>query len=134
MMKINDKSAENLSIPTNKYKNAPLSTDSKVSRDIKLKAQAQEMEAIFLTKMIKAMEQTIPKTDDSSSSSLSGMMFSGEMGKVMSKNGGIGLAKFIYNALKDKEVDLGDELSKLNDEINRDKAEMLNLDNKVYKP
>lgn len=133
-MKINDKSAENLSIGINKYKNLPLSTDSEASRDLKLKAQAQEMEAIFLTKMIKAMEQTIPKSEESSSNTLSNMMFSSEMGNMMAKSGGIGLAKFIYNALKDKEVDLGDELSKLNEEMNIDKSEMFNMNNKVFKP
>jgi Rod binding domain-containing protein len=90
------------------------------------------MEAIFLSRMIKAMEKTIPKSEESSSNSLSSMMFSSEMGSTMAKNGGIGLAKFIYNALKDKEVDLGEELSKLNNDSNLDKVQIMNLEKKVY--
>jgi Rod binding domain-containing protein len=131
-MKINNNSTEKLSIDTRKYKNLPKSAESKISRDIKLKAQAQEMEAIFLSRMIKAMEKTIPKSEESSSNSLSSMMFSSEMGSTMAKNGGIGLAKFIYNALKDKEVDLGEELSKLNNDSNLDKVQIMNLEKKVY--
>ncbi len=131
-MKIIDKSAENMINNTKMYKNLPESADSKIDRDKKLKAQAREMEAIFLTKMIKAMEQTIPKNEDSSSGTLSTMMFANEMGKTMAKGGGIGLAKFIYSALKDKDVDLGEELSKLNSELNQDKTQMLNLGNKVF--
>ena len=132
-MKINDKSADN-SINNNKiHKNLPLSTDSKLSRDIQLKAQAEEMEAIFLGKMIKAMEKTIPKSDDNSSNTLSSMLFSSEMGKTMAKSGGIGLAKFIYNSLKDKDVDISEELLKLNNELNQEKTSMINLDTKVLK-
>lgn len=132
-MKINNNSAEKIINTTNKYKNIPESADSTISREKKLMAQAQEMEAIFLTKMIKAMEKTIPKSEESTSGSLSSMMFSGEMGKSMSRSGGIGLAKFIFSALKDKEVDLGEELSKLNNEMNKDKTTMFNLGNKVLK-
>ncbi len=131
-MKIEDKSAENLINYTKMYKNLPLKAESKISRDIQLRTQAEEMESIFLTKMIKTMEQTIPKRDDSSSNTLSSMMFAGEMGKTMAKSGGIGLAKFIYNALKDKDVDLGEELSKLNNDLNQDNTQMLNLNNKVF--
>jgi Rod binding domain-containing protein len=131
-MKIDNNSAENTFKPINNNKNSVESADFDKSKDLKLRAQAEELEAIFLSKLVKAMEKTIPKNESGSTNTLSSMMFSSEMGKAMAKNGGIGLAKIIYNSLKDKDVDLGDELSKINDALNHDKAGMFELDNKVF--
>ena len=45
MMKIDNNSAENMMNLTNIDKNRPISTDSELSKDLKLKGQAEEMEA-----------------------------------------------------------------------------------------
>lgn len=133
-MKLHNNNEINLNKPKKAYHNLgqPSKVISKELRMKQLKAQSEEMEAIFLAKMIKAMEQTIPKDENSSQKSLSSMMFSGEMGKAIAKNGGIGLAKFIFSALKDKDADLGKELMKLNQEISHDKTQSFNLENKVF--
>jgi len=65
-MKIDDKSAENISNFTRINKNQTDFVDPELKRERKLKAQAEEMEAIFLTKLIKTMEKTIPKDENSS--------------------------------------------------------------------
>ena len=78
------------------------------------------------------MEKTIPKSKESNSNNLQTMMFASTMGKAMAKGGGIGLAKMIYTALKDKGNDIGDELSKINNDMNQENTEMLNLENKVF--
>ncbi len=132
-MKINDKSAENIINSTKIHKNRTDFADPQLKRERKLKAQAEEMEAIFLTKLIKTMEKTIPKDENSSSGSLSSMMFSSEMGKSMAKNGGIGLAKIIYQSLQDRDMDIGEELSKINESLNQDKTQGFNLDSEVFK-
>ncbi len=132
-MKIDDKSAENISNFTRINKKQTDFVDPELKRERKLKAQAEEMEAIFLTKLIKTMEKTIPKDENSSSASLSSMMFSSEMGKSMAKNGGIGLAKIIYQSLQDRDMDMGEELSKINESLNQDKTQGFNLDSEVFK-
>lgn len=129
MIKIDNNSAENTISFTKNDQNQTVSTDSELSKDLKLKAQAQEMEAIFLTKLIKTMEQTIPKSEESSGNNLHSMMFASSMGKAMAEGGGIGLAKMIYSALKDKDGDIGDELSKIQDGLNQDNSQMMELNN-----
>jgi len=131
-MKIDNNSAENMLNLTSIDQNRPISADTELSKDLKLKAQAEEMEAIFLTKLIKTMEQTIPKSEQSSGNNLHTMMFASSMGKAMAKSGGIGLAKMIYTSLCDKDSDIGDELSKINDNMNQDNTQILNLNNKVF--
>jgi len=55
------------------------------------------------------------------------------MGKSMAKNGGIGLAKIIYQSLQDRDMDMGEELSKINESLNQDKTQGFNLDSEVFK-
>ncbi|MCF7741395.1 MAG: rod-binding protein [Candidatus Marinimicrobia bacterium] len=72
------------------------------SRNIKLREKARDMESIFLSQMIKTMRKTIPDNPwGGSKNDLPSMMFSSVMGKAMAKSGGIGLAKKIFNSLKD---------------------------------
>mgnify|MGYP006303813723 CR=1 FL=1 len=72
------------------------------SRNIKLREKARDMESIFLSQMIKTMRKTIPDNPwGGSRNDLPSMMFSSVMGKAMAKSGGIGLAKKIFNSLKD---------------------------------
>jgi len=81
-------------------------------KDEKLWKASQEMEGVFLSILVKAMEKTVPEGSlTGSKNSLSKMMFSTVMGQEISKNGGIGLAKQIYQSLKEN----GDSaLTKLN--------------------
>src|SRR6056297_1023591 len=90
--------------------NIPKITDNNIeekknnSRILKIKDKAQEMEALFLTQMVKAMRKTVPDNSWSgtkSKNNLASMMFSSVMGKAMAKSGGIGLADEIFNSLKD---------------------------------
>lgn len=73
-----------------------------VRRDIQLRQQAKELEAIFLTQMIKAMRKTVPKNPwTESDNNLPNLMFESVMGKAMAGKGGLGLSKLIYDALRD---------------------------------
>jgi len=71
------------------------------ARDIQLREQAREMEALFLTQMVKAMRKTIPKNPWSGSgNNLPSIMFSSIMGKALATGGGVGLSEVIFNSLK----------------------------------
>lgn len=131
-MKIDNNSIENFNRITRIHQNLPVSADSEISKDVKLKAQAEEMESIFLTKLIKTMEATIPSSEESSGNNLKSMMFASSLGKAMARGGGIGLAKMIYSALREKDKDIGEELSKISNSLNEDNTQMFNLNNKVF--
>ncbi len=65
--------------------------------DLKLRHSAKQLEGLFLTFVLKAMEKTIPKFDDkASSNNLASMMFSLVLGEDLAEKGGVGLANFIY--------------------------------------
>ena len=79
--------------------NQKLSQDKK---DDKLWKASKQMEGVFLSILVKAMEKTVPEGSlTGSKNSLSKMMFSTVMGQEISKNGGMGLAKQIYKSLKE---------------------------------
>ncbi len=85
---------------TNTVKSAPKPTTDK--EDKKLKESAKQLEGLFLTFMLKAMEKTIPKFDDKEqSNNLANMMFSTVMGEDLARKGGMGLADFIYQNMKE---------------------------------
>ena len=85
----------NINIEQNKR---PASADK---RDEKLWKASKDMEGVFLSYLIKSMEKTIPEGGlTSSQNSLAKMMFSSVLGKEMAENGGIGLAKHLYQALE----------------------------------
>lgn len=70
-------------------------------RDEKLWKASKDMEGVFLSQLIKAMEKTIPKSGlTGSNNNLAKMMFSSVLGKEIANKGGIGLAKHIYEGLK----------------------------------
>jgi len=70
--------------------------------DKKLKESAKQLEGLFLTFMLKAMEKTVPKLDDGKkSNTLPSMMFSMVLGQDIAEKGGVGLADFIYKNMKD---------------------------------
>jgi len=68
-------------------------------KDPKLEQSAKELEALFLSYVLKSMEKTISIESDGKSNNLAKMMFSSVMGKEIAENGGIGLADFIYKSL-----------------------------------
>jgi len=69
--------------------------------DQKLRDASKQLEGQFLTFMLKAMEQTVQKGDDNEKSNLASMMFSSVIAEDVAQNGGIGLADYIYKALKE---------------------------------
>jgi len=69
--------------------------------EIKLRSGAKQLEGLFLTFVLKAMEKTIPRFDNKqNSNNLVSMMFSTVMGEDLARHGGVGLAKFIYQHMK----------------------------------
>ena len=74
---------------------------SSKNKDEKLWKASKEMEGVFISILVKAMEKTIPENSLSGSkNNLSKMMFSTVMGQEVAKNGGIGLAEKIYHSLE----------------------------------
>ncbi len=69
-------------------------------REAELKKKSSELEAVFLTQLIKSMEKTVPEGMGGGKNSMSSMMFSSVLGDAMSQNGGIGLSKMIFESLK----------------------------------
>ncbi|MEA3286027.1 MAG: rod-binding protein [Candidatus Marinimicrobia bacterium] len=80
-------------------KNSSPDTDLS-ARDIQLMKKSNELEAVFLTQLIKSMEKTIPDGLGGGKNSLSTMMFSSVMGDAMTQGGGIGLSKMIFASLR----------------------------------
>ena len=79
-------------------------SDEDIEKDILLKKKSRELEAIFLTQLMKVMERTVPKGEsEGSDNSLSSMMFSTVMGDSIAESGGIGLSDMLYQALKDRD-------------------------------
>jgi len=84
-------------------------------KDVKLEKSAKELEGLFLTFVLKAMEKTIPK-EEGNSNSVANMMFSTVLGKGIADQGGIGLAKFFYNTLsQNSEKEMAELKEKIND-------------------
>ncbi|MCD6375111.1 MAG: hypothetical protein J7L94_06255 [Caldisericaceae bacterium] len=93
---------ENLTQNTIKAVEKPTTNNKE---EIKLRSSAKQLEGLFLTFVLKAMEKTIPKFDkQSSSNNLVSMMFSSVMGEDLAKHGGVGLAEFIYQHMKKDDV------------------------------
>ncbi len=80
--------------------------------DAKLRQSAKDLESLFLSFVLKAMEKTVPK--EQQSASVASMMFSNVMGKGISEAGGIGLSKYFYETLKHNSLE---NVQKLNEEI-----------------
>ncbi len=80
-------------------------TNSK--EDQKLRSSAKQLEGLFLSFVLKAMEKTIPRFDDKKqSNNLVSMLFSTVMGEDLANHGGVGLAEFVYRNMRDKTPDL----------------------------
>lgn len=74
--------------------------------DPRLRKAARDLEAVFLTMMVKAMEKTIPESPyGGGKNNLAGMMFSTVMGQAMAEQGGMGLAEVLERQLAAREGD-----------------------------
>lgn len=73
-------------------------------REIQLHKASEQLEATFLTQIVKAMEKTVPKNGLSGQqNTLSSMLFSSTMGDALAKGNPTGLAKMFYQALAEKD-------------------------------
>lgn len=95
-MKISEMQSQ---IITNNKLNIQNPKDVNDQKDPKLVKSSKELEALFISYVLKSMEKTIPNNDSGEKNSLSKMMFSTVMGKEIAAQGGIGLADFIYKSL-----------------------------------
>jgi len=105
-MTIGPKSITTLKIPNagNRPDQVTALNDKTKEREIQLRKTSQDLEAVFLTQMFKAMEKTIPKDAlTGSKNTLSSMLYSSVMGKSIARQGGLGLADVIYKSLLEKE-------------------------------
>ena len=101
-MKLNPQIALEFGRKLEPPEHSPIPLKDKVaSRDIELHRKSKELEAVFITQLMKAMEKTIPEGMLGSNHSLPGMLFSGVMGDALAGSGGIGLSDMIYNSLKE---------------------------------
>ena len=78
-------------------------------QEARLMKSAKELEGLFLSHVLKVMRKTIPK-ESGQSSNMVDMMFSGVMGKGLAQQGGIGMTKFLYDALAEKDIQAIDKL------------------------
>ena len=65
----------------------------------KLKKACEDFESIFISKMLKVMRQSIPKTgllDGGSQQDMYLSLFDEELSKSMARKGGMGLGKILY--------------------------------------
>lgn len=73
------------------------------SKEAELLKQSRQLEAVFITQMIKAMEKTIPESSlGGTKNTLSAMMFSTVLGDAIADQGGVGLSRMIYESHSDK--------------------------------
>ncbi|MCK5520782.1 MAG: hypothetical protein KAI81_06695 [Candidatus Marinimicrobia bacterium] len=78
-----------------------------LQRDIQLKDKAKELEALFLTQLLKVMEGTIPGEGlGGSENNLASMMFSSVMADSLADQGGMGLSEMLYTSLREKDAEL----------------------------
>jgi len=74
-----------------------------------LKKSAKELEGLFLSHVLQVMRKTIPK-ESGQSANMVDMMFSNIMGNGLAEQGGIGMSKFLYNALAENDIEAVDKL------------------------
>ncbi|MCB0281072.1 MAG: rod-binding protein [Calditrichae bacterium] len=99
MMKITDIKI-NAPIIQKEHTEKAATADLTDKEEKKLRDASKKLEGQFLTFMLKAMENTVPKDEKENSQSMATMMFSSVLGENIAESGGIGLADFIYQSLK----------------------------------
>jgi len=78
--------------------------ESKV-RANKIAEQSKELEKLFVTYLVKALEQTIPEgVFNNKQSNLTSMLFSSVMADAIVEQGGFGLSEMIAKSLNEKDA------------------------------
>ncbi len=79
-----------------------------------LRRASQDMEATFISMMIKAMERTIPESPlGGSQNNLAKMMFSSVMSTEIAEQGGFGFSDIIFESLKEEDISALEDLQRL---------------------
>ncbi|NOZ74635.1 MAG: hypothetical protein GXO90_04565 [FCB group bacterium] len=102
------------------------------ARDLALKKTSRDLEATFLTFLVRSMEKTVPKSElMGSKNTLSSMMFSSVIAQSMADQGGTGISEMIYRALSNgSELPDTDSILKLSEMQIDAISSGLTLDNK----
>lgn len=91
-------------IPLKKETKPVALNDKTHARKLQIEKQSRELEKLFVTHIIKAMEKTIPDGFLSSSgSSLPSMLFSSVMADAIVEQQGLGLSEMISRSLNEKD-------------------------------
>jgi len=85
--------------------NPDINTDAtRNKKDAALEQSAKDLEAVFLSFVLKSLEKTISLDPEKNTANMANMLFSSVLSKEIADKGGIGLADFIYKALQEKGV------------------------------
>lgn len=98
-MKLNSLQQQPKPLPINQGVNKPTAREKK---DIALEQSAKDLEAVFLSFVLKSLEKSIALDPENNSANMAQMMFSSVLSREIADKGGIGLADFIYKALQEK--------------------------------
>ncbi|MFQ6615001.1 MAG: rod-binding protein [Fidelibacterota bacterium] len=117
-----DNIQEQTQVALNQAKHRPLQKGQAIpreekARELALKKTSRDLEATFLTFLVRSMEKTVPKSELlGSKNSLSSMMFSSVIAQSMADQGNTGISEMIYRALSDgSELPRSDSLFNLSD-------------------
>lgn len=103
----------------------PIELKKADQKDQNLRQASKQLEGVFISFVLKAMQKTMPDGALSESkNNLASMMFSSLMGKEIAENGGMGMAENIYQSLKENE---GQELPDLNETLNTNAYQNYNM-------
>ncbi len=99
---------ESINTSINKTDNKKVSAE----QEARLLKSAKELEGLFISHVLKVMRKTIPK-ESGQSSNMVDMMFSEVMGNGLAQQGGIGMTKFLYDALAEKDIQAVEKLKNM---------------------
>ncbi|SDN33770.1 Rod binding protein [Desulfonauticus submarinus] len=113
-------------------KNRLVKLKTKNAKVEKLKQACNDFEAIFLQKMWEQMRKTVPKEGylHSKEEDMYLSLFDQELGKVLAKSGGIGLANLMFEQLKEK-LDQQEDKVENKVHIKQGDNSLSSLDNKI---
>lgn len=98
----------NLNIPLLRASSLPGAQEQKESpADLRLQRVTQEFEALLVEQMVREMRRTVPKSeliDQQPGHELFDEMLDGEYVRLITRNGGIGLAKFMAKMMSERGV------------------------------
>lgn len=92
------------SISTRQLTAQPIAPNESELRARKITEQSKELEKLFVTYLVKALEKTIPEgIFNSNQSNLTSMLFSTVMADAIVERGGFGLSEMIAKSLSEKD-------------------------------